>query len=187
MSSATDRALSAECCADPEDVAWGRVPGADPPIRWQVPVIVFLIAALLLALVIVFVVKSPGQLDDPDPANQRAGLLLNGPALPVQVAGVSFGDHPVIVLFERTPPTGKAFQQWSQTVSDDDVQLVVVVTGSQQASVLAAAVNMPIPVDGGPPVGYAVIDANRVVRYATLDPVYTRNSFEVDVITGTIS
>ena len=100
---------------------------------------------------------------------------------------MSFGDHPVIVLFERTPPTGKAFQQWSQTVSDDDVQLVVVVTGSQQASVLAAAVNMPIPVDGGPPVGYAVIDANRVVRYATLDPVYTRNSFEVDVITGTIS
>ena len=186
MSSATDRALSAECCADPEDVTWGRVPGADPPIRWQVPVVVFLIAALLLALVIVFVVKSPGPLDDPDPANQRAGLLLNGPVLPAQVAGMSFGGHPVIVLFERTPPEGEAFQQWSQAVSDDGVQLVVV-TGSQQASELAAAVHMPTPVDGGPPVGYAVIDANRVVRYATLDPVYTRNSFEVDVITGAIS
>jgi len=187
VSSATDRALSAECCADPEDVTWGRVPGADPPIRWQVPVVVFLIAALLLALVIVFVVKSPGPLDDPDPANQRAGLLLNGPVLPAQVAGMSFGGHPVIVLFERTPPEGEAFQQWSQAVSDDGVQLVVVVTGSQQASELAAAVHMPTPVDGGPPVGYAVIDANRVVRYATLDPVYTRNSFEVDVITGAIS
>ena len=43
---------------------------------------------------------------------------------------------------------------------------------------------MPTPVDGMRPVGYAVVDASRTVRYATLDPVYEKNAFEVDVITG---
>jgi hypothetical protein len=46
---------------------------------------------------------------------------------------------------------------------------------------------MPTPVDGGPPVGYAVVDPSRQVRYATLDPQYLINAFEVDVITGAVA
>jgi len=49
---------------------------------------------------------------------------------------------------------------------------------------LARRIGMPTPVDGMRPVGYAVVDASRTVRYATLDPVYEKNAFEVDVITG---
>jgi len=52
--------------------------------------------------------------------------------------------------------------------------------------VLAAAVGMPTPVDGGRPVGYAVVDGQRVVRYATLDPEYLSNAFEVATIVGAV-
>ncbi len=51
---------------------------------------------------------------------------------------------------------------------------------------LAELVGMPTPVDGGRPVGYAVVDPRRQVRYATLDPQYLINAFEVDVITGAV-
>ena len=65
-------------------------------------------------------------------------------------------------------------------------ELVVAVAGAPQAALLADAVDMPTPVDGGPPVGYAVVDPDRTVRYATLDPAYLDNAFELDVITGAV-
>ena len=45
---------------------------------------------------------------------------------------------------------------------------------------------MPTPVDGMQPVGYAVVDASRTVRYPTLDPEYETDAFEVDVMTGAV-
>lgn len=51
----------------------------------------------------------------------------------------------------------------------------------------AAAVDLPEPEDGGPGVGYAVIDSARVVRYATLDPRWHENAFELDTIVGAIT
>jgi hypothetical protein len=148
---------------------------------------VFIAAAAALTLVILLLVRYPGPLDDPDPANQRDGLLLNGPRLPPELGGVTFGDGPIVLLFERTAPNGAGYVAWRDTVSDDGVELVVVVAGSPEAAELTAAVDIPTPVDGGSPVGYAVIDAARVVRYSTLDPMYELNAFEVDVITGAIS
>jgi hypothetical protein len=52
---------------------------------------------------------------------------------------------------------------------------------------LAAVVDMPQPVDGGRPVDYAVVDSERVVRYATLDPKYLANAFEVETILGAVT
>ena len=186
MSTAIERAEAASCCDDPEDRSWGRLPGAGPPLRWWLPLAVFLTAAITLTLLIVFVVRTPGPLDDPDPANQRDGLLLDGPRLPSELGNVSFGDRPVVLLFERTAPTGPGFATWRDAISDDGVALGVVLAGSPEAAELAAAVNIPTPVDGGSPIGYAVIDSARVVRYSTLDPMYELNAFEVDVITGAI-
>lgn len=186
MTTAIERAEAASCCDDPEDKTWGRLPGAEPPLRWWVPLAVFLIAAVALALLVFLVVRTPGPLDDPDPANQRDGLLLNEPLLAPELGGVAFGEEPVVLLFERTAPTGPGFAAWRDTVSDDGVALVVVLAGSPEAAELAAAVDIPTPVDGGFPIGYAVIDTARVVRYATLDPMYELNAFEVDVITGAI-
>ncbi len=185
MTTTVARADRASCCDDPQDAHWGRLPGAEPPLRWWMPAAVAAVVALIMALVVVLVVRPPGPLDDPDPADQRDGLLLDGPVLPPAADGVQFGGRPVVVLFERGEPAGPAFGRWKATVSDDGVVLVVKVGTAGQE--LARRVGMPTPVDGGPPVGYAVVDPSRTVRYATLDPVYVRNAFEVDVITGAVA
>ena len=147
----------------------------------------FLVAALVLTLVIVLVVRPPGPGDDPIAGDQRDGLLIDGPVLAPMLGGVEFGGRPVVLLFERIRPAGPLFVQWRRQVSDDGVDLVVLVAGSAEAITLAAAVQIPTPTDGGPPVGYAVVDPARQVRYSTLDPVYVKNAFEVDVISGAIA
>lgn len=185
MTTAVERAERASCCDEPQDAEWGRLPGAEPPLRWWVPAAVASLAALVLTLVVVLVVRPPGPLDDPDPADQRNGLLLDGPVLPPGAAGVEFGGRPVVILFERDEPSGKAFEQWKSTVADDGVGLVIRVGAEGDA--LARLVGMPAPVDGMRPVGYAVVDPSRTVRYATLDPVYEKNGFEVDVISGAVA
>ncbi|MBC7373682.1 MAG: hypothetical protein H7323_06815 [Frankiales bacterium] len=183
---ATQAADTAACCADRADADWGRLPGARPPLAWWLPVVAFAMLMVVLSLVVVLVVRAPGPGDDPDPAEQRNGLLLDGPVLAAQVAGVRFGGRTVVVLFERTPPGGPAYDAWRRAAGDDGVELVVAVAGRQGAAALATQLAMPAPVDGGPPVGYAVVDADRRVRYATLDPTYVDNAFEVGVITGAV-
>jgi len=46
----------------------------------------------------------------------------------------------------------------------------------------AALYGMRVPADGGPPVGYAVVDAENRVRYRTLDPDPAGNTREVMTI-----
>jgi len=173
------------CCDDAQDAAWGRLPGAEPPLRTWIPAAVAAVVALVLTLVVVLLVRPPGPLDDPDAADQRDGLLLDGPVLPTEVAGVRFGGRTVVVLFERDEPAGPAFQAWKAVVADDGVELVVRV--GRAGDELARLVGLARPVDGRRPVGYAVVDGSRTVRYATLDPVYEINAFEVDVITGAVA
>ncbi len=185
MTTAVYRAERADCCDDAQDAVWGRLPGAAPPLPAWIPAAVAAAVALVLTLVIVLVVRPPGPLDDPDPADQRDGLLLDGPVLPAAAAGVALGGRTVVVLFERDEPAGPAFEAWKATVSDDGVELVVRVGAAGEE--LARLVGMPMPVDGMSPIGYAVVDASRTVRYATLDPVYEKNDFEVDVITGAVA
>lgn len=185
LSSATQRAQAADCCCDPADALVGRLPGARPPLRWWLPLAVFAAAAAVLSLVVVLVVRPPGPLDNPDPARQRNGLLLDGPVLPREVDGVSFGGRTVLVLFERTEPGGPAYDSWRSAVRDAGVELVVRV--GRAGDELAAETGVPVPVDRGTPVGYAIVDSMRTVRYATLDPNYVRNAFEVDVIAGAVS
>lgn len=156
-------------------------------VRWWVPALATAVLAVGLAVVVIGLVRPPGPLDDPRPAYQRDGLLRDGPVLASEVAGVPFGERTVVLLFEREAPTGTEWEEWRSEVSDDGVDLVLVPAGVDGASTLAAAVGMPVPVDGGPPVGYAVVDPDRQVRYATLDPKYLLNAFEVDVITGAVS
>lgn len=186
MTTSRERANRALCCGDSDDHTWGRLPGAEPPLRWWLPIAGFGVAVLVLTPTILLGVGAPGPLDDPDPAAQRDALLLDGPRLPPEVGGVSLGDRPVVVLFERERPTGAKYSTWRADVADVDVEVAVVVDGSPGAAALAAAVGIPTPVDGGFPIGYAVIDSARVVRYATLDPTYAQNAFEVEVIAGAV-
>ncbi len=182
----TDRTATIDCCSDPVDAAWGRLPGATPPLGWWLPALVFAVASLVLSLVVILVVRAPGPLDDPHPANQRNGLLLKGPQLPATVGEVSFGGRTVVVLFERRAPTGPDFQRWLSQVRRGDVRVAIAVAGRTATLTLAEAVGIPTPLDGRPPIGYAIVDPARRVRYATLDPSYLRNAFEVNVITHAV-
>ena len=168
-------------------VSPGRRPPAAPPLRWWVPVVAFVALSSVLTLVVLRCVGRPGPLDDPDPAAQRDGVLRDGPRLPAAVGGMRFGEHPVVLLFDRTAPSGPNFQRWRDEVSQAPVVLVVCVAGTERCARLASAVGLAVPVDGGAPIGYAVIDQTRRVRYATLDPTYQQNAFEVNVITGALS
>ena len=179
------------------DPAYGRRPGLRPPLRAWAPLAWFAALAAVLTFVIVALVRPPGPLDGVDPAYQRDGLLLDGPVVPDRVIGVEFGDRPVVLLFVREPPQPAALEQWLDAVPEGaDVRVVAPepTTAELPAPVvgdplnkLADLVDMPQPVDGGRPVGYAVIDSDRVVRYATLDPSYLTNSFEVTTIVGAVS
>lgn len=161
-------------------------PSNVPPVRWWAPAAVFAALALALVMVVLRLVPSPGPLDDPDPARQRDGIVRDGPQLPVTLGGVRFGGQLTVLLFERTAPTGPNLQRWRAEVSHGGAVPVVCVAGSTGCAELASRVGLATPTDGGAPVGYAVVDQVRRVRYATLDPAYLQNTFEVNVITRAI-
>ena len=179
------------------DPAYGRAPGLRPPLPAWAPLAWVAALAAVLAFVVIALVRPPGPLDDADPAFQRDGLLLDGPVVPGEVVGVTFGDRPVVLLFVRELPQADELTPWLQAVPDRaDVRVVVPQPTTTQLPVpivadplnkLAETVDMPEPVDGGRPVGYAVVDSERVVRYATLDPSYLTNAFEVTTIVEAVS
>lgn len=177
--------------------AWGRTPGRRPPLPGWAPLAWFVALASVLTFVIVALVRPPGPLDDPDPAYQRDGLLLSGPVVPERVLGVDFGGEPVVLLFLRRLPEAGELAEWTAAVpeqaelrvvlpapTDEDVAVPTVVDPLNR---LAGVVEMPEPLDGGRPVGYAVVDSDRVVRYATLDPDYLANAFEIQTIVGAVA
>ena len=181
------------------DDEWGRVAGLRPPLPAWAPLAWFAVLAAVLTVVVVVLVRPPGPLDQPDPGYQRDGLLLDGPVVPPQVAGVQFGGRPVVLLFDRGLPEQSALAQWVAEVPDSVVVRLVVpepvsrpLSGPRlqivvdAAGRLAAAVDLPTPVDEGAGVGYAVVDSNRQVRYSTLDPAYLANAFEVATIVGSV-
>jgi hypothetical protein len=180
----------------PFDDAWGRAPGLRPPMPAWTPLAWLAALAAVLTFVVVGLVRPPGPLDDPDPAYQRDGLLLGGPVLGPEILGVEFGGRPVVLLFVREPPESGELSDWAQSVPERADTYVVLPQPTaarlplpavvDPLSQLAEAVDMPQPVDEGRPVGYAVVDSDRVVRYATLDPVYLSNAFEIATIVGSV-
>ena len=157
-----------------------------PPVRWWVPPAGFAALSVALVMVVLRLVPSPGPMDDPDPALQRDGIVRDGPQLPVTLGGLQFGGQLTVLLFDRTAPSGPRFQRWRDEVSQGGALPVVCVAVFTSCTELATTVGLATPTDGGAPVGYAVVDQHRRVRYATLDPAYLQNAFEVNVITQAI-
>lgn len=181
------------------DTRWGRRPGARPPLPVWAPAAFAVVLGVLLTLVVVLVVRPPGPLDQADFADQRNGLLRDGPMVSAEVAGLDFGDEPVVLLFLRGALDPGAVVAWGSGI-DDRARVVVVVQSADAPRAaapgievvhddreqLATAVDLPEPNDGRPGVGYAVVDSERVVRYSTLDPAWADNAFEVATIVGSV-
>ena len=177
-----------------------RTPGVAPPLPAWAPLVWFASLAAVLIVLVVWLVRPPGPLDQPDPAYQRDGLLLDGPAVPEEVAGIEFGGRPVVLLFDRSLPNRSALDRWVAAVPEGAIARLVLTEPAPRllnlrrleivmdpSGRLADAVDLPTPVDHGPGIGYAVVDSNRQVQYSTLDPVYLTNAFEIATIVGSVS
>jgi hypothetical protein len=154
------------------------------------------VSGLLLTLVVLQLVRLPGPQDEQTLADQRNGLLLQGPQLPPTLLGISFGERPVVLLFVRQQPHAADVRRWSADLPRRaEVRVVVQSPGPvlggdlvrDPGRALASAVRLPGSRDGAPGIGYAVVDAHRVVRYATLDPSWPGNGFEVATIAGAVT
>ena len=137
--------------------------------------------------------------DDPDQARQRPGFLDAG-ALPVPaptVAGIPRPGRRAVVFFAREDDASELCQELARRrslVGGADVAVVVAgvpppaCSGGQvvadASGAIARAYALPVPRDGGPPTGYAVIDSDGAVRYRTLDPEVTDQLSEVATIVG---
>ena len=160
-------------------------------------VVVWLVVAVGFGVLLAVARASAGPLDDPDPAQQRPGLLDLGD-LPVAAPPVSDSiptpEREAVVFFVR--PAQLPALCGALAVADlaGEPDLVVVVVGpvapcAADVSVvvdprgqLAEAYGLRPPADGGAPVGYAVVDDTGRIRYRTLDPEVDDLLGEVDTI-----
>lgn len=183
------------------DRSWGRMPGARPPLRPWIALAWWVATAIALSVVVALVVRGPGPLDDPDPSDQRTGLLVSAGSVTTVPSLALPGDpirrRAVLVVFDRRVPSLRQFAR----VTDElprGVAVVLVVPGAtalagalpRRARLLAdpggsvaRAVRIHRPLDRGRPVGYAVIDRRVRVRYVTLDRRYLDHGFEIHLIT----
>ena len=181
----------------PHDRPRAPRPSGRPPLQARTVLLAAILMVSLLTAVVLTVVHLPGPLDERTLADQRNGLLRHGPLLPQSLEGVTLGGHPVVMLFLRTAPDDGDVQMFAKalpararlklvlqtpTAGSDGSEPVPVVRDPRQ--VLAQAVDLPRPNDGGPGVGYAIIDSTRTVQYSTLDPSWPTNGFEAATIIG---
>lgn len=153
---------------------------------------VWLVAALASMVLLAVAGRLEGGRDDPDQAEQRVGFLDEGslpiPAPPV-VSGLPASGRATVVLFLRPDDAARECREVTRRVASS-AEVVAVLSGpaacAEVAGVLvdpagrtAAAYGMRVPADGGPPVGYAVVDDRSRVRYRTLDPHPGANSREI--------
>ncbi len=184
----------------------GRVPGANPPLKAGTLLGGAAVALTMLVVSVLALVPRPGRLDESSYADQRNGLLADGPTVSASLAGVAFGEHVTALLFVRGLPSGGQVAGWHAALPHG-VRAWVVVQGlpgrqatpgqlpptvgglpvvGDPAQVLGRAVGLPRPNDHGAGVGYAVIDRHRQVRYRTLDPSWPSNGFEAGTISGAL-
>ena len=188
----------------PSDREWGREVGARPPLAPRTVLLAWAAGAVVLIALVVGVVGGPGPLDDPEPGRQRAGFLFDPDEAPIvgdlQLPGRPLDRRPVFLLFDRRGYDADRVDAVLEEVPRRFAFILVVPRAPAAEELpervraladrrrrIAAAVELGEPVDGGFPTGYALIDRERRVRYATLDPTYAEHAFEIHIVTDPIS
>ena len=182
------------------------MPAAAPPhasTGWRlaparrVLAVVWVVVVGFFGVLLAVAQSTEGPLDDPDPAFQRPGFLDVGglPTGAPDINDVSYDGHRTVVFF-----TGERGTETCGALSDesfgDDVQLVVVAPSPVECSptavtvgdpTLAASFGLRTPRGGGAAVGYAIVDADGMIRYRTLDPEFLTLLGEVRTVLGAVS
>ncbi|MHB1534991.1 MAG: hypothetical protein ACYC1D_10360 [Acidimicrobiales bacterium] len=158
---------------------------------------IWLTAVAVLGVGVVVSRASYGPLDDPNQAYQRPGFLDASPlpAHPPQVTPTvpSPGTRAVVFFVRPAEAQGLVDALRADTGLGRLARVAVVDSGGQlpasavpvvldRSGGLARAYGMRSPIDGGYPVGYAVVDSNGRVRYATIDPGVAQRLTEVATI-----
>ena len=174
------------------------------PLPAWAPLLWWAVTAIVLAVVVMVVVGDGGPLDDPKQGRQRPALLapkkdarvVENLALP----RTGIGRDAVLVAFDRDLPDPDELSAFRRSVPDD-ISIVVVVDDASPRRTeehesldviadpegrVARQFGMPRPKDAGPPIGYALVDRDARVRYATLDPGYTEHAGEIATIAGAL-
>ena len=135
-------------------------------------------------------------LNDPDQAWERTGLLLPAKTYQAPNLGGAPG-RPVVVFFARSLSDGYLFHDLADQSDLASMAALVVVTpdGSRPLietgikdiatdadGSLATAVGLHRPIDGGYPVGYALIDSDGYLRFRTLDPGFEQRAWEIKLL-----
>ena len=156
---------------------------------------VWLVAAFASVVLLAVAGWLEGGRDDVDQAEQRVGFLDEGPLplpAPPVASGLPASGRPTVVLFLRPGDAGQECRKVSRSVGSA-AAIVAVLSGSAACDGVAgvvvdpegrtaAAYGMRVPADGGPPVGYAVVDDRSRVRYRTLDPHPAAHSREISTV-----
>ncbi len=174
-----------------------------PPLSPRAPLCAAAVAAIAIGVVVLYVVRDPGPLDSPDEGAQRNGLVI--PAADATRAGEiglpsePIGRRPVLLIFDRQAPRERLAQLIAQLPRNAAVVLALPAGAARATRLegallamdssrkLAGAVGLPAPSDGGPPIGYAVIDDDALVRYRTLDPLYLDHADEIATMLGAVA
>lgn len=166
-----------------------------PPPRTLVSL--WVAAAVVFGSLLVVTRAAEGPLDDTDPAWQRPGFVDAGPLptpAPAVTENVPVEGRPSVVFFARPDSLARLCHAVASHDFGENVDVVIVVAGSDQRcpggtpvvadplTAIARRYGMREPRGGGAPVGYAVVDTGRRIRYRTLDPTVHDELSEVDTI-----
>lgn len=157
---------------------------------------------------VTLLIPGPRSLDDPDLAHQQGGFTsapgtwLSGVLRPGRIPSAGLPDGLVrqrrfLLAFAREVPDEETLQAHREGLAPG-VPAVVVVNGpiegvaappgvslvSDPDARIAEGVGMRRPVDGGYPVGIAIVSSEGFAEYATLDPGWTTNTFECNLVLG---
>ena len=159
-------------------------------------VAIWLAVALSMGVALAVVEHQRNPLNDPDQAWERTGLLLPAKTYQAPSLGVAPG-RPVVVFFARSLSDRYLFHDLADQSDLASMATLVVVTpdGSRPLietgikdiatdadGSLATAAGLHRPIDGGYPMGYALIDSDGYLRFRTLDPGFEQRAWEINLL-----
>jgi hypothetical protein len=137
-------------------------------------------------------------LNDPDAARQRTGVVLPPGQEPAPtISSLEIQGRPAVVIFDRSLAGRYLFHDLAHQSDITKNAALIVVTSdgsrptietgidrilSDEDGAIAEAFSLRRPIDGGYPVGYALLDASGFIRFRTLDPGYAGHAWEIRLL-----
>ena len=159
---------------------------------------IWIAAALFFAAFLGLAEYQRNPLNDPDAARQRTGVVLPpGEEPPPTISSLDIHGRPAVIIFDRSLAGRHLFHDLAdQSDITKNAALIVVTSDGSRPTIetgidrilsdadgaIAEAFSLRRPIDGGYPVGYALVDASGFIRFRTLDPGYAGRAWEIRLL-----